>query len=236
MTADHRTFIDTPGTSTTTLTPYTSTVTNTYEQPIYRTDATASLVIEDVRGGDHANTINLHGSAQKLVTAVTKDKKNPFHQSRYASLSAVIEATRGPLAESGLFVCTMPAGYSDSTMWVVTRLVHTSGQILESKFGLPISKSDPQAALGALTYARRYAIISWLNLVVEDDDGEQASGRLSAVTAPVKAPAQTEKSIEEAFATVTDKAGFDLLTESCRNTATDSIRTARAAAKKRLGI
>ena len=60
-----------PSTTATTRTPsYTSrTITETSTVNLYRTEVLGKSVVEDVRGGDGVNTINLSGTASKLVTA-----------------------------------------------------------------------------------------------------------------------------------------------------------------------
>lgn len=60
-----------PFTTRVTRIPHTTitTITGTSEVRLYRTVWTGSSTIEDVRGGDQANTITLEGTASKLVTA-----------------------------------------------------------------------------------------------------------------------------------------------------------------------
>ncbi len=75
----YTTYIDANGTRhlvepnhyTTTKTPVytTRTVTETYEGAIYRTEFNGQSVVEDVRGGEQANTMHLSGTASKLVAA-----------------------------------------------------------------------------------------------------------------------------------------------------------------------
>jgi hypothetical protein len=50
---------------------------------------------------------------------------------------------------------------------------------MESSYVMPVAKqNDPQAMGSAMTYARRYALGSILNLNIDDDDdGEKAMGR-----------------------------------------------------------
>jgi len=50
---------------------------------------------------------------------------------------------------------------------------------MKSSYVMPVAKqNDPQAMGSAMTYARRYALGSILNLNIDDDDdGEKAMGR-----------------------------------------------------------
>jgi len=68
--ADGQTYLVEPSKTAVTRTPTytTSTVTETYEEYLRRTVVSNVSVIEDVRGGDQANTITLDGTASKLVS------------------------------------------------------------------------------------------------------------------------------------------------------------------------
>lgn len=60
-----------PSRTITTRTPVytTRTVTETYEDDLYRTEVSGQSQVEDVRGGEQANTMYLSGTASKLVSA-----------------------------------------------------------------------------------------------------------------------------------------------------------------------
>jgi hypothetical protein len=60
---------------------------------------------------------------------------------------------------------------------LTTRLVHESGEWIETNFSLPAGKMDPQAAGSAITYARRYSLMAMLNMPAVDDDGEASMPR-----------------------------------------------------------
>lgn len=130
---------------------------------------------------------------QASMGAITKDAMNPFFKSKYASLSAIIEDTREPLAKQGLSFAQFPAGYvaqdtGESVPLLNTILMHTSGEWMEEKF--PISPVDgkPQSLGSAITYARRYALCAILGLQVEDDDGNEASKPAAKAAAPKQKP------------------------------------------------
>ena len=93
---------------------------------------------------------------------------------RYASLADVSEAVLPLLAEHGLsFVC-MPT-ISDGGHFVLAyRLMHTSGETLEGQYPLPTS-ATPQAQGSAITYARRYTLLSVVGVAPDDDDDGQAA-------------------------------------------------------------
>jgi hypothetical protein len=104
---------------------------------------------------------------QVKVDKIKKDAKNPFFKSRYASLSNILDAIATPLEESGLAISQHPSGDNNLT----TLVMHAdSGEYLESTYNIHPTKNDPQATGSAITYARRYALVSILCLNVDDDD------------------------------------------------------------------
>lgn len=117
-------------------------------------------------------------SAQKKFGAALKDAANPAYRSKYADLSAVIEATLKPLNEQGIAVMQAPQ-LDGQMVTVTTRLQHVSGQFYESDLSLPAvqrDRFDAQSVGSAITYARRYSWQAITGLATEDDDGNAASG------------------------------------------------------------
>lgn len=115
-------------------------------------------------------------AAQGEMKPAIKDATNPHFKSKYADLSSVFEAVRGPFAKHGLSVW-QELGNADGGVTVSTRVVHKSGQWVE--FGplyVPAGKQDAQGLGSAATYARRYGIASALGVCAdEDDDGNAAA-------------------------------------------------------------
>ena len=123
------------------------------------------------------------------VSKISKDAKNPFFKSNYASLSNIQDAISKPLAESGLVYSQMPTGING----LCTILIHAeSGEYLMDSYTMPVSKqNDPQAVGSAITYAKRYALAGILGLNIDDDDdGNKAAEK--PVILPVLTPG-TEK-------------------------------------------
>ena len=112
-------------------------------------------------------------AAQGEMGGAVKGSANPFFKSSYADLTSVIKAIKEPCSKHGLSYVQLPHR-DGSSIGVVTRLIHTSGQWLENEFTLPMVKSDPQAAGSAITYARRYALQALFGIPAVDDDGESA--------------------------------------------------------------
>ena len=110
---------------------------------------------------------------QVKMGEVYKDAKNPFFKTSYATLSTIQESIKEPLIESGLTVCQFPTGDHGLT----TLILHESGEFLMSEYTMTPVKNDPQGIGSCITYQKRYALVSALNLNVqdEDDDGNKAS-------------------------------------------------------------
>lgn len=117
---------------------------------------------------------------QSEVEAIRKKATNPFYRSKYATLSDIFEAIRQPLSDNGLAVSQFPAGDDQLT----TILMHNSGEYMLTTVTIRPVKNDPQALGSAITYMRRYALVSVLGLSIDDDDdGNKASGKDVQTTA-----------------------------------------------------
>lgn len=115
-------------------------------------------------------------SAQAEILPVPKDKVNPHFKSRYSDLSTVREACREPLKKYDLSVIQAP-GFVEGRVRITTRILHKSGQWIESDLDLKTRNDTAQDAGSAITYGRRYALAAMLGVVSEeDDDGNAASG------------------------------------------------------------
>ena len=118
-----------------------------------------------------------------MVGRISKDAKNPFFKSNYASLPHIITEIAEPLEKAGLVLSQFPNGDGLTTM-----LIHAdSGEFISATYTLQVVRqNDPQAQGSAISYARRYAITSVLNLAISDDDAEVAMKPLRQAPAPTK--------------------------------------------------
>jgi len=110
--------------------------------------------------------------AQGDMAPAKKTGSNTFFKSTYADLNSVIEATRFPLSANDLSMIQ----YCDDG-YVVTQLMHSSGQWLRGRMRITPKDNSPQAIGSALSYARRYSWQMMVGLASADDDGEAAMGR-----------------------------------------------------------
>lgn len=94
---------------------------------------------------------------------------------RYADLTAVIDATDGALSKHGLVITQSPQ-FLDGRVLITTRLLHKSGQWIESSLSIKPDRDSAQTIGAATTYGRRYSLNAILGVSAEeDDDGNTAS-------------------------------------------------------------
>jgi hypothetical protein len=110
-------------------------------------------------------------AAQRAFAPALKTHTNPAYKSKYADLSACIEAVLDALNSNGLAVMQRPKP-CDKGVTVETVFVHESGEVLHGgELTVPAAKQDPQGFGSALTYARRYSLMAACGIAPEDDDG-----------------------------------------------------------------
>lgn len=125
------------------------------------------------------------------IESATKSANNPHFKSKYADLTTVIEAIKPALIAHGLFFTQRPEP-SPTGITIETVIGHASGEEMSlGKLFVPANKNDAQGFGSALTYARRYALVTAFGVPVEDDDGNAASKAQSQKAAAV-APAEAE--------------------------------------------
>jgi hypothetical protein len=113
--------------------------------------------------------------AQGSMAAAKRDGTNSHYGNRYASLGRLLEAAKPSLSSNGLSVvqgseCVEAEGVPPTGV-VVTMLLHSSGEWLESTLAVPLAASLSYQELGkALTYLRRYSLASMVGIVSDEDD------------------------------------------------------------------
>lgn len=112
--------------------------------------------------------------AQKEIESAKKTSDNPFFHSKYADLASVYEACKEALNKNGLSVI-QTLGYDEKHSYLMTTLVHSSGQWIAGKMVLLNNKGDMQGLGSAVTYARRYSLAAMVGVAQEDDDANEAS-------------------------------------------------------------
>jgi hypothetical protein len=119
--------------------------------------------------------------AQDLVRAfaeiegAAKDKVNPAFKSKYADIASVIDAIKPVLARHNFAFYQRPQPSQDGVL-IQTMLRHASGEEIDmGTLYVPANKKDAQGFGSALTYARRYALMTAFGVPAEDDDGNAAA-------------------------------------------------------------
>jgi hypothetical protein len=112
--------------------------------------------------------------AQAAMKPALKDSRNPHFNSKYADLTSVWDAIRAPLTDNGLSVLQLVGTNEAEKTTLTTRVLHVSGEWIESTWAIPIGKQDPQGLGSALSYARRYALAAAVGVVQDDDDANAA--------------------------------------------------------------
>lgn len=127
-------------------------------------------------------------AAQAKFPTITKDKTAKVkmrddkgeYTYKYANLASILEVVNPILHANNLAVAQTTE--FEGQFWLRTRLLHSSGQWIESSWPLK-TYERPQDAGSALTYARRYSLSALLGIATdEDDDGAAASKKKAKIT------------------------------------------------------
>jgi len=121
----------------------------------------------------------------KISAGVVKDASNLMYSSQYATLGAVISATKEILLTENIVIMQSPGEYIDQKVSVTTRFCHCSGEWIEGICSSPLTHADPQGFGSAVSYLRRYALTAMLGLYQADDDGNSSSPRVDQSAPPV---------------------------------------------------
>jgi len=174
---------------------------------------------EDMSTGEYDTMMEKYDKlAPALVEALSQfptiSKNASGYGYKYATLDDILTTVKPILHANGLVITQL----LDSE-GIKTILMHSSGQTLESTFPLPELSSKgmnaAQATGAAVTYIRRYAISSMLNLATDEDTDGTTKTKSPSSNNTSPAPAKTGGSMgfEKALPKETD-AGKSQATES----------------------
>ena len=109
--------------------------------------------------------------AQSEFTDPVKNTKG-FNY-KYAELDQILGIVRPILTTHGISIIQMVVGGDDLHIRIATRLLHTSGEWLQSILAMPIEQRKGMAVAQCLgssvTYGRRYALQSICGIAAEED-------------------------------------------------------------------
>ena len=114
---------------------------------------------------------------QKLGIKIERDAQNPHFRSRYSSLNEVLGKVKEPLSTLGILILQRPTGVGveGAEQGLITELIDTEDDTKVSGFVPFVGATDMQKLGGAISYARRYSLVTLLGLEDEDDDGNSVS-------------------------------------------------------------
>lgn len=129
--------------------------------------------------------------AQGELKNIEKGKINPHLKSKYADIADGLEVMRPVLSANGIALIQATQFNQDTGIFMLhTRLLHRSGQWIESTYPLPTGVKATDMG-SAITYARRYAAFALVGVAGanEDDDGTAANAappvKMSAKKVPL---------------------------------------------------
>lgn len=127
-------------------------------------------------------------AAQLNMGKALKSASNPHFKSKYADLSSVRDACFPALNANG-FAIMQPSGVDEVGEYVETIFLHETGVSFTTRVYLKIGKGDMQGYGSAITYARRYGLLSLSGLAPEDDDGNAAAAQPPEQNRQLRRPA-----------------------------------------------
>jgi hypothetical protein len=123
-------------------------------------------------------TLNIYQKlhcAKQSMGKVIKNATNPHFKRSYADINSIIDTVEPILMDCGLIL--MQPVKDDKVYTIIIDI--ENGDRFESFMTLP-PITDAQKLGSAVTYFRRYTLVSLLSLQAVDDDGETASKALKA--------------------------------------------------------
>lgn len=134
--------------------------------------------------------------AQKEFGPALKTSTNPHYRSRYADLSACIEAVIDSLNANGIYLMQLTDEH-DGGVKVSTVFIHESGEQLSGgTLFMPATKHDAQGFGSALSYARRYSLMAACGIAPEDDDANSARPPAAKAPSPLPPPVPAPKVVQ----------------------------------------
>ena len=160
----------------------------------------------------HASIATALAAAQMEMGKALKSANNPHFKSKYADLSSVTDACLPALNKNGIAVI-QPMGEDEHGRYVETVLIHgESGERLSCRVPLIVQKNDMQGYGSAVTYGRRYGLMSMAGIAPEDDDGNAASK-----AAPKREAKEPAPDVEACISYIKDAADLDHLKQAWGN-------------------
>ncbi len=135
--------------------------------------------------------------------SLKKTGKNPAFRSSYLTLDGLHDAILPLLNDCGLVWTALPTTGPEGPVLVYKLLHVSSGEGISGEMPLMLDKQNSQGLGSAITYARRYSLLSVIGAVGDsDDDGEAASRtEVTKEVRKAKKPEDRVMTVDE-FATI----------------------------------
>jgi hypothetical protein len=142
-------------------------------------------------------------AVQRNAPAIQRDAINPAFArgssagSKYISLDGLMPKIL-PLLNENQLVLTQAPSHIDGAPALTTRLTYVTptvhpDQYIESTMPLILDKQNSQGQGSAITYARRYSLLSILGLVADVDDDANAASKGEVEVVNRRKPAERKK-------------------------------------------
>lgn len=132
------------------------------------------------------------------VGFLEKKSSNPFFKNKYADINVVLETLSPVLSDAGIVFVQTPNVLGTGANVLTTRITNCDNpeEFIEGHLPLVVSKNDMQQLGSAITYARRYALVSMFGLEALDDDGNVAVGNTKPRTQSQKRRDTIDRALE----------------------------------------
>ena len=117
--------------------------------------------------------------AQSEFETPEKDATNAYLHNKYASLKSCLNTLKPTLHQNG-FALVQEGGKDEFGHFMETKFIHETGEFFSSRIYLELDKNHMQGVGSAVTYAKRYGLLSLAAMEPDenpdDDDANKASG------------------------------------------------------------
>ena len=144
---------------------------------------------------EQTNHISDFMEGQSNLETAIKNSANPFLKNKYADIQEVLDKVKSAFHKNN-YIIVQEGGADENGEFIDTKLIHTSGNFFNCKIYLQYKKGDMQSLGGAITYARRYGLLSVTGIPVDDDDGTSAIGTEAAQAKAMERATKLENWLE----------------------------------------
>ena len=133
-------------------------------------------------------------SPEKTKEAVIRSAKGNYKY-KYADIADVLKCVKPVMSKYGLSHIQGTV-LVDGHMVLRTRIMHKSGEFIESDYPVCATDNNHQSMGSAMTYARRYALSSMVGIAAVDDTDAQGAAQSGSGAKKAKSTYQTKKEVD----------------------------------------